>query len=56
LRDMFREDDQVVAEDTDQYSVLSGQYGHSGKMQKFDDVEEDILTRLKQLSGMLRSS
>tara|TARA_R110000782_G_scaffold50724_4_gene109787 strand:+ start:2853 stop:4811 length:1959 start_codon:yes stop_codon:yes gene_type:complete len=50
LRDMFREDGE------DQYSVLSGQYGHSGKMQKFDDVEEDVLTRLKQLSGMLRSS
>lgn len=35
---------------------LQGQYGHSGKLQKFDDVEEDVLHRLRQLSGMIRSS
>jgi len=34
---------------------LSGQYGHSGKLQKFDDVEQDVLQRLRQLSGMIRS-
>jgi hypothetical protein len=34
---------------------LRGQYGHSGKLQKFDDVEEDVLQRLRQLSGMIRS-
>ena len=34
---------------------LQGQYGHSGKLQKFDDVEEDVLHRLRQLSGMIRS-
>ena len=65
IRDLFRKTDEEsfattgnppLEEDADQYSVLSGQYGHSGKMQKFDDVEQDILTRLKQLSGMLRSS
>jgi hypothetical protein len=56
LRDLFREQDDSITEDEDKYSVLSGQYGHSGKMQKFDDVEEDVLARLKQLSGMLRSS
>jgi hypothetical protein len=36
-------------------SALQGQYGHSGKLQKFDDVEEDVLHRLRQLSGMIRS-
>jgi hypothetical protein len=34
---------------------LKGQYGHSGKLQKFDDVEQDVLYRLRQLSGMIRS-
>jgi hypothetical protein len=34
---------------------LQGQYGHSGKLQKFDAVEEDVLHRLRQLSGMIRS-
>jgi hypothetical protein len=34
---------------------LQGQYGHSGKLQKFDAVEEDVLQRLRQLSGMIRS-
>ena len=56
LRDLFREQDDSITEDEDKYSVLSGQYGHSGKMQKFDEVEEDVVARLKQLSGMLRSS
>jgi hypothetical protein len=35
---------------------LQGQYGHSGKLQKFDDVEEDVLHRLRQLSGMIKTS
>ena len=34
---------------------LEGQYGHSGKLQKFDDVEQDVLHRLRELSGMIRS-
>ena len=34
---------------------LEGQYGHSGKLQKFDDVEKDVLHRLRELSGMIRS-
>jgi hypothetical protein len=37
------------------HSVLSGQYGHSGKLQNFDDVEQDVLQRLRELSGMIRS-
>ena len=45
----------VSLDGEDKYSALSGQYGHSGKLQKFDDVEEDILSRLKQLSGMIRT-
>lgn len=45
---------QQVAES--EYSALSGQYGHSGKLQKFDAVEEDVLSRLKQLSGLIRTS
>ena len=49
----FREN--VSLDGEDKYSALSGQYGHSGKLQKFDDVEEDILSRLKQLSGMIRT-
>ena len=36
-------------------TALQGQYGHSGKLQKFDDVEEDVLHRLRELSGMIRS-
>jgi hypothetical protein len=47
--------EEQVTEDTDAYSALSGQYGHSGKLQEFDKVEDDILSRLKQLSGLLRS-
>jgi hypothetical protein len=35
-------------------TALQGQYGHSGKLQKFDAVEEDVLSRLKQLSGLIR--
>jgi phage tail tape-measure protein len=54
LRDLFREDEQAVVENQDKFSALSGQYGHSGKLQKFDDVEQDVLARLKQLSGMIR--
>lgn len=54
LRDLFREDEEAVVEDQDKFSALSGQYGHSGKLQKFDDVEQDVLARLKQLSGMIR--
>lgn len=34
---------------------LQGQYGHSGKLQKFDDMEQDVLSRLRQLSGMMKS-
>ena len=34
---------------------LQGQYGHSGKLQKFDEVEQDVLGRLRQLSGMMKS-
>lgn len=34
---------------------LQGQYGHSGKLQKFDEAEEDVLHRLRELSGMIRS-
>ena len=55
LRDLFREDEEAVVENQDKFSALSGQYGHSGKLQKFDDVEQDVLARLKQLSGMIRS-
>jgi len=54
LRDLFREDEETVVENQDKFSALSGQYGHSGKLQKFDDVEQDVLARLKQLSGMIR--
>jgi hypothetical protein len=45
----------VSLDGEDKYSALSGQYGHSGKLQKFNDVEEDVLSRLKQLSGMIRT-
>ena len=55
LRDLFREDEQAVVENQDKFSALSGQYGHSGKLQKFDDVEQDVLARLKQLSGMIKT-
>ena len=51
----YEDEDSAILEDEDKYSALSGQYGHSGKLQKFDDVEEDILSRLKQLSGMIRT-
>jgi hypothetical protein len=34
---------------------LQGQYGHSGKLQKFDETEQDVLHRLRELSGMIRS-
>jgi hypothetical protein len=33
---------------------LQGQYGHSGKLQKFDEVEQDIVARLRELSGLIR--
>jgi hypothetical protein len=36
-------------------TLLQGQYGHSGKLQNFDDVEQDVLQRLRELSGMIRS-
>lgn len=35
---------------------LKGQYGHSGKLQKFDDVEQDVVARLRELSGLIRSA
>jgi len=35
-------------------TALQGQYGHSGKLQKFDEVEQDIVARLRELSGMIR--
>jgi hypothetical protein len=37
-------------------TALQGQYGHSGKLQKFDEVEQDIVARLRELSGMIRSA
>jgi len=43
----------LVAES--EYSALSGQYGHTGKLQTFDSVEEDVLSRLKQLSGLIKT-
>ena len=43
----------LVAES--EYSALSGQYGHTGKLQTFDSVEEDVLSRLKQLSGLVKT-
>ena len=55
LRDLFREDEETVVENQDKFSALSGQYGHSGKLQKFDDVEQDVLARLKQLSGLVKT-
>jgi hypothetical protein len=57
-------DDSAMAEEVavttgnpplEETTALQGQYGHSGKLQKFDDVEEDVLHRLRQLSGMIRS-
>jgi len=35
-------------------TALQGQYGHSGKLQKFDEVEQDIVARLRELSGLIR--
>jgi hypothetical protein len=35
-------------------TALQGQYGHSGKLQKFNEVEQDIVARLRELSGMIR--
>lgn len=35
---------------------LQGQYGHSGKLQKFDEVEQDVVARLRELSGLIRSA
>jgi hypothetical protein len=47
--------EEQVTEDTDAYSALSGQYGHSGKMQEFGKVEDDVMSRLKQLSGLIKT-
>jgi hypothetical protein len=41
--------------DIKETTALQGQYGHSGKLQKFEAVEEDVLHRLRELSGMIRS-
>jgi len=43
----------LVAES--EYSAVSGQYGHSGKMQEFGKVEDDVMSRLKQLSGLIKT-
>ena len=47
--------EEQVTEDTDAYSALSGQYGHSGKLQEFEKIEDDVLGRLKQLSGLIKT-
>jgi len=41
-------------EEDDEDSPLKGQYGHSGKMKAVAD-KPDFLTRLKELSGMIRN-
>jgi hypothetical protein len=41
--------------DIKETTALQGQYGHSGKLQKFEAVKEDVLHRLRELSGMIRS-
>ena len=33
-------------------TALQGQYGHSGKLQKFEEIEEDVVVRLRELSGL----
>ena len=35
-------------------TVLAGQYGHSGKMQAVGNLEQDIVSRLQELSGLIR--
>lgn len=35
---------------------LQGQYGHSGKMQTVESLNDSIVTRLKELSGLLRTT
>ena len=42
-------------EETDESAPLQGQYGHSGKMKKFESIESDVVSRLKELSGLLRT-
>ena len=37
-------------------SVLQGQYGHSGKMKPVSESEADIVSRLKELSGLLTTT
>lgn len=41
-----------LAEDT---SALQGQYGHSGKLKNFESIESDVVSRLRELSGLLRT-
>jgi hypothetical protein len=56
-------DDSAMAEEVavttgnpplEETTALQGQYGHSGKLQKFDEVEQDIVARLRELSGLIR--
>jgi hypothetical protein len=58
-------DDSAMAEEVavttgnpplEETTALQGQYGHSGKLQKFDEVEQDIVSRLRELSGLIRSA
>jgi hypothetical protein len=46
------DDDEDELEET---VSLQGQYGHSGKMQAVDSLGENIVNRLKELSGLLRT-
>jgi hypothetical protein len=51
-QDMMSDDDEDELEET---VSLQGQYGHSGKMQAVDSLGENIVNRLKELSGLLRT-
>jgi hypothetical protein len=51
LQDRFAKKKEAVKETT----ALQGQYGHSGQMQEFGKIENDIVSRLKQLSGLMKT-
>ena len=52
---MMTKSSNMSSESVEESTSLQGQYGHSGKLQKFDDMEQDVLSRLRQLSGMMKS-
>ena len=46
--------DDNLAEESGDRTPLAGQYGHSGKLQTVDGIDQDMMDRIKFLAGITK--